>query len=1595
MREGGQPLDPGTQTRMAAALGHRFHDVRVHTGPDAARAAAAFDADALTLGREILFAAGRYRPETAQGRRLLAHELVHALQHGQPTAGREALAPAAPVRPRDDSLEREADAAANRVAAGGRVPPGLVTLAAPQAGHQVALAPAAPAPAAPVEVPDSPEAVRDLADEVARLFAYDPDDLFGRVRRRLARLAPGTRRALLGQLQDRIPAAAQTRLAELLVELAPAEPDAAEPAQAPQAATERIAARPEAEVAEEAATEVAERPGPAEEPAAAEVSEEQVAGEPARPEAGAEPTLELEAVEEPEAVVDAPQLEDGEAARMEAPEAAEPEGEAAEPEPAGPATAPGTAPPTPAEGAGPAEGAADTQPADELDSETVDSLDEAEAQDLGERPEETVPATPRTPTADEADLPPEVAAEAAAPEAGGAEAAPAPIDEEVVPTGEPPTPEAESDLPDPGAPEPESEEEAAVEEPPAAEMEAETEAPGVEAAPDQEPEGVADLETGAETETGVESELALETAETEEPAPETGEGGGVPIEAAEEPETPDLAASDPEAALATAVALPPAQALQATAGVSAAVTGSVGAKRADLAANPPRLERPTGAPTGAELAEEAAEATGATGGVVRLERAPEAPASPLATVPPLPPAPVPATQDARLPQITGGPTGELDEAGARAVQSSIRQLPVTDPGLALSVGPAPRLDLEGAADPQRVGEQRLRLDQAAADARARGAQDIVQPIGRERDLRPDVEPETLQATLGPAGAAGPAATPAPAAVAPAAGPAVQGRAVSVLAAEQRRAEIRSAAAQARAGMVSERRQHEVRVADEQARSQAAVAELVSANAAEQTRERRGASADVLDQRRRWNSEQRAEVGRAHSDADTVGGDAAAEIQRQQTSAEMQVTTYTEQGDREAEAARRDGEQRAARERERGERESSGVLGWLARKAEAFFDRIKQAISKVFEAARAAVRAAIERAKRLATAVIERARQAVVAAIRKVGDALIAIGDRLLGAFPELRQRFRAAIKERVAKAEAAVNALADGLKQGVQKALDALGAGLDAALSLLEKGLLAYVDLYASAVRGAISFAQGVMQALAAFAVLIDDIAANPLQWLSNLGASAKDGVRNHLWKAFKAAIRRWFNEKLEEVLGLGLTIWNLLKKGGIPIARIGMMAWEGLKAAIPPTLIQLLVEKLVAMIVPAIGAILTIIEGLRAAWGTVQRVLEAFERFLAFLKAVRTGRAGPHFANTLAAAAIAVIDFVANWLLMRLRKPAGALAKKIRAIAKKIGAKLGRLAKKIGKKFFKGRKPKVKGKPSRKPKPDKQAKAERRVRAASEFLERQLARGMPYPILRAQMLYARARYRVRLRLRDRNDTATLVVEANPRKPLPLRKDYAGKIPVGEYRARAEEFLGWIARHHDLHHILPKERQLSRWWRALGIDFNHPTLMLELPPFLHQSSVHRGWRRIRSELSKKEQANAVRQLKYGWNTQWDIWIMATMRAAKVNTPAELRGTAPGQEQRRAELRNDVNRRIDWMLGIFSAKARYDLRRFRISEGRGAPYRQKYRKQMASFINGLKAHANNPMKIRAWISSWLKGRRLSVRLTKKQARTLMKYWKQRG
>ncbi len=104
-------LDDTTRHTMEQRLGADFSRVRVHTGAEAARQAGALGAKAFAAGEDIVFAAGRYRPRSHEGTRLLAHELAHVAQ--QQRGGS-----ASPVQ-----AETQARHAADRVVRGEAVPP--------------------------------------------------------------------------------------------------------------------------------------------------------------------------------------------------------------------------------------------------------------------------------------------------------------------------------------------------------------------------------------------------------------------------------------------------------------------------------------------------------------------------------------------------------------------------------------------------------------------------------------------------------------------------------------------------------------------------------------------------------------------------------------------------------------------------------------------------------------------------------------------------------------------------------------------------------------------------------------------------------------------------------------------------------------------------------------------------------------------------------------------------------------------------------------------------------------------------------------------------------------------------------------------------------------------------------------------------------------------------------------------------------------------------------------------------------------------------------------------------------------------------------
>jgi hypothetical protein len=110
LRQGiGEPFEKTLQGQFEKSLGYDFSRVRVHVDERTGRAAMAIGARAYTVGRHIAFAPGTFDPQTASGRELIAHELVHTVQQGQrdlPGAG------SIPMVPQQDASEVEAGHAA-------------------------------------------------------------------------------------------------------------------------------------------------------------------------------------------------------------------------------------------------------------------------------------------------------------------------------------------------------------------------------------------------------------------------------------------------------------------------------------------------------------------------------------------------------------------------------------------------------------------------------------------------------------------------------------------------------------------------------------------------------------------------------------------------------------------------------------------------------------------------------------------------------------------------------------------------------------------------------------------------------------------------------------------------------------------------------------------------------------------------------------------------------------------------------------------------------------------------------------------------------------------------------------------------------------------------------------------------------------------------------------------------------------------------------------------------------------------------------------------------------------------------------------------
>jgi hypothetical protein len=120
---GGSPLPADVRSDMEARFGGQdFSDVRVHTDGAAHESAKSVNAQAYTVGSNIVFQRDSYDPDSPAGRHMLAHELTHVVQQRNGPVDGTDRGDGVKVSDPSDRFEREAVANADRLMAAPAAP---------------------------------------------------------------------------------------------------------------------------------------------------------------------------------------------------------------------------------------------------------------------------------------------------------------------------------------------------------------------------------------------------------------------------------------------------------------------------------------------------------------------------------------------------------------------------------------------------------------------------------------------------------------------------------------------------------------------------------------------------------------------------------------------------------------------------------------------------------------------------------------------------------------------------------------------------------------------------------------------------------------------------------------------------------------------------------------------------------------------------------------------------------------------------------------------------------------------------------------------------------------------------------------------------------------------------------------------------------------------------------------------------------------------------------------------------------------------------------------------------------------------------------
>ncbi|MEV7866253.1 DUF4157 domain-containing protein [Streptomyces sp. NPDC088124] len=748
-------------------------------------------------------------------------------------------------------------------------------------------------------------------------------------------------------------------------------------------------------------------------------------------------------------------------------------------------------------------------------------------------------------------------------------------------------------------------------------------------------------------------------------------GGSGAGKAKKEAPAPDVSNATPESGLATAAGLKPHQALETLKGVDGAVGRSVEKERTTLRKAPPKTRRPSGSPrTVPGGPTVAAPGTYTNAKVARTKAA-----------------------QGSTPEITGEqkPEGELPGSnvpepswwdiavtiGAQLFGSLLKEilplddlidsilgLPTKDEGLQnAKVGDAPGLPLENDSDPERTDEQSRKLDDRKNELHRSGRTDAGLPMGEDQ-IYPDVPVETLTGKV--PGGKKTAKTSGPRSVSGS----VPIESASAVAEHDRGPQIQAGFAEGRGKMTKERGAKDEKSQQDKEKYDQDLKREVDASSKKQSDTREKGRSDISASRADWRQEQDDKV----AEIDDKKGKKYEKVRKDITDKEKEtdedVDKRTEDDNQRITDTQTDAEREAEEKQEEGKSDADNWLEEAIEKLKEFFEELKNAIKTVFEEARQVVTDLIDRFKQAVFQLIDDARNWVIDQINTFADALIALGDELLADYPAMRDKWRNTIDGARDWAVDKVNEFADALKEVAGKLLDGLCGALLAGLDLLETGLLAAVDVAESVTVGALEFGAAVVQGLGEWAAIFNDIVSDPGDWISKAGAAAEAGAQDHLFEEIKAAVKAWFDQKVQEIIGIPMEDFQELLDGGVTAEEMGQMAWEEALPQLPLIIGVLVVEKVVSRLIPGAGWVMAVIDALQTAWGALSEILAAFGLFMDFLKSVKGGKGALPFAKAVAAGVVALLELVYQFLIEGVGRYMGKVADRLGDMLKNLRKK-------------------------------------------------------------------------------------------------------------------------------------------------------------------------------------------------------------------------------------------------------------------------------------------------------------------------------------